>query len=702
VAELVHLQVGGTSVVLNVSTGVPTVVHWGAALGDGAVLDTLTSVLDRPPVHGSLDVVAPGSLVPEHGSGWQGHPGLLGRRPDGTAWAPRFSPATWRRQGEGVVAEAVDDVAGLRLTTEIELDVAVLRVRVMLTNTGTEAYGLDELSVTLPLPAHAEELLTFEGRWCREMHPQRRAFGVTSMVAENRRGHTSHEHAPLAFAGTPAFGEWHGEVWGVHLAWSGNHQVRFEGLADGRRVVQLGELLHPGEVELAPGASYTTPWVLAVHGTGLTPASWGFHRYLRSLPRHPQRPRPVLLNTWEAVYFDHDLDRLKALADAAAAVGIERFVLDDGWFGGRRHDRAGLGDWWVSPEAHPHGLGPLIDHVRSRGMEFGIWVEPEMVNEDSDLYRAHPEWVLATPGYPPVYGRQQLVLDLGRPEAYEHVLGLLDALLRDHDIAYLKWDMNRDHVQGSGAESRAGTHAQTLAVYRLLDELHARHPAVEIESCSSGGARIDAGILERTDRVWTSDCNDALERQVIQRHTALLVPPELMGAHIGPSPAHTTGRRHSFPFRALTAFFGHLGVEWNLLDLPDAERSRLAEIVALHQRFRPLLHSGDTVRFDLPGGEAHAYGAYAPDRSEALVAFVQLRTGPSLAPAPLRLPGLTPDRRYRVEHLPLPGEVMGPGKQMPAWWFEGAVLSGAQLAAHGVQLPVLLPESGVLLHLTSA
>ena len=465
--------------------------------------------------------------------------------------------------------------------------------------------------------------------------------------------------------------------------------------------MQAGELLHPGEVVLEPGQSYTTPEVVGVFSSGgLTPATWGFHRAVRSSPSHPTTPRPVLLNTWEAVYFDHDLDRLRGLADVAAEVGIERFVLDDGWFGSRRDDTSGLGDWWVSPEVYPDGLVPLIDHVTGLGMEFGIWVEPEMVNPDSELYRAHPDWALTTDAYEPVLGRNQLVLDLANPDAFAHILRQLDALLRDHDIAYVKWDMNRDHVQGSGATGAAGTHAQTLAVYALLDELRTRHPSVEFESCASGGGRIDLAILERTERVWTSDCNDALERQTIQRGASMLLPPEVTGAHIGPRRSHTTGRRHTLAFRAATALFGHLGVEWNVVRLDAGDRAELAEAIALHKRFRPLLHSGDVVRFDTEEPYL-AHGVYAADRTEALVSFVQMTTGPSLTPPPLRLPGLDPDRSYRIEHVALPGERWGLAATQPAWLADGVELTGRQLEAHGLRPPVLHPESAVLLHVRS-
>ena len=248
----------------------------------------------------------------------------------------------------------------------------------------------------------------------------------------------------------------------------------------------------------------------------------------------------------------------------------------------------------------------------------------------------------------------QLVLDLANPDAYAYLYERLDALLRDHDIAFVKWDMNRDHIQGSGTDGAAGTHAQTLALYRLLDELGAAHPDVEIESCSSGGARIDHEILRRTVRVWTSDCNDALERQTIQRGASMLIAPELMGAHIGPPTSHTTGRTHTLAFRAATAMFGHLGVEWNVLELDDVETARLREVIALHKQFRPLLHAGDTVRFDVEEPYM-AHGVYASDRSEALISFAVLASALSHTPPPLRLPGLDPDRRYRVSRVELPG-----------------------------------------------
>ena len=323
----------------------------------------------------------------------------------------------------------------------------------------------------------ATELFDLAGRWGRERSPQRLPFVVGVHSRENRRGRTGPDAPLILAAGTAGFDTRRGEVWAVHVAWSGNHVTYAERLSTGFAVLGGGELLLPGEITLAAGESYTGPWVYAAHGIGLDGLAARFHTHLRARPHHPRRPRPVVMNTWEAVYFDHDLGRLTELAGVGAEVGVERYVLDDGWFRHRRDDTAGLGDWYVDEDVWPHGLHPLVDAVRGLGMEFGLWVEPEMVNLDSDLARTHPDWVLGTGGRTPLPSRNQQVLDLGHPDAYAYILERLDALLTEYPIAYLKWDHNRDLLDaGRGPDGRPGVHAQTVAFYRLLDELRARHP----------------------------------------------------------------------------------------------------------------------------------------------------------------------------------------------------------------------------------
>lgn len=391
------------------------------------------------------------------------------------------------------------------------------------------------------------------------------------------------------------------------------------------------------------------------------------------------------------------------LAQLAAGVGVERFVLDDGWFGGRRHSRAGLGDWTVSPDVWPEGLGPLIVAVQSLGMGFGLWVEPEMVNLDSDLARAHPEWVASARSGLPMEQRTQHVLDLSNADCYNHVKMQLLALLDEYPIDYLKWDHNRDAVE-AGSQIRGGAaigHQQTLAVYKMIDELRELHPLLEIESCSAGGGRIDLGILERTDRVWVSDCIDPLERQRLMRWTSQLLPPELMGAHIGSEHSHTTGRTHTLAFRAAAALFGHFGVEWDLKKASQLEREELASWIGVYKNFRNLIGSGTMVRGTDPAPDTWLTGVVALDGSEALFTITAMAWSPTRPHARVRLRGLDLSKNYLVEPL-VPGDAPQ-GLIKPDWWtapqtaYPATVLRNA-----GLQLPTMHPEQTLILHLRTA
>ncbi|HKQ00601.1 MAG TPA: alpha-galactosidase, partial [Actinomycetes bacterium] len=611
------------------------------------------------------------------------------------------------KDGTCAVVASEDPEAALELVTRLRLHPSgVLEVGHRLRNLGHGPYLVGQLAASLPLPSRAVEVLDLTGRWCRERIPQRHQLPHGAWVREGRHGRPGHDATLVLAVGTPGFGFRAGEVWGLHLAWSGDAVHWAERNPDGHAGVGAAELLGPSEIALAPGDTYTTPPLLATYSAdGLDGLSAAYHRYLRERPSHPRTPRPVVLNTWEAVYFDHRLERLTELADVAARLGVERFVLDDGWFGNRRDDTAGLGDWYVAADVWPEGLNPLIGHVRELGMEFGLWVEPEMVNPDSDLFRAHPDWVLCGSGSGsgrlPEAWRNQQVLDLANPDCWAFLRDRLDALLSEHDIAFLKWDHNRDLIE-AGHGGRPGVHAQTLAVYRLLDELRQGHPGVEIESCASGGGRVDLGILARTDRVWASDTNDALERQHIQRWTQLLVPPELVGSHVGPPRAHTSGRTHDLAFRVATALFGHFGIEWDVASAPAAEQQALAEAIACYRRMRPLLHGGTVVRADHPDPAAYLHGVVAPDRAEALFAYVQLTASASETPGQARLPGLDPGRSYRVTPLAVAGGPQTMQAVAPRWQEAGGTtLDGRALAEVGLPMPVLRPEQALLLHLTS-
>ncbi len=596
--------------------------------------------------------------------------------------------------------DAVDEVAGLGLALDVELLASgLVRTRAEVTNTGEGTYSVGGVTLALPLPAEAREILDFAGRWGLERTPQRRELVVGIHEREGRKGRTGPDAATLLSVGTPGFGFRQGEVRGVHVAFSGNHRHYAERLSTGRQVIGGGELLLPGEVRLARGESYASPWVYAAYGDGLDDQAARFHRHLRARDTHPHRDRPMTINVWEAVYFDHDLARLTDLADRAAALGVERYVLDDGWFRHRRDDHAGLGDWYVDEDVWPDGLGPIIDHVTGLGMEFGIWFEPEMVNEDSDLARAHPEWIMATGGRLPVRARDQQVLDLAIPEAYAHVLERMTAILSENDIAYIKWDHNRDLVDaGISPRGEAGVHLQTLAAYRLMDELKARFPGLEIESCSSGGSRVDLGVLERTDRVWVSDCIDPLDRQTMMRWTMQLLPPELMGSHIASGVSHTTGRAHRLAFRAGSALYGHLGIEWDLAQATDEENADLAAWIALYKEERALMHTGTVVRADESDPTLLVYGAVASDAASALFFLASIGRSEVSPRGRFLLPGLDPARRYRVE--PVRVGTPEPGFAAPAWW-DGVELTGRALAASGLHAPLMLPESVAILRVTA-
>ena len=718
----VVLRRDGAAAVLDVTAGrLPALVHWGADLGPltgadagalalGGVQQVDNNLVDEP-----LRL----SLLPEHRTGWTGRPGISGSRA-GTAWSPQLTtvglavdgreveaagegPALVET-GSGVVEVPAEDVvAGLALLVEVELTAGgLLRSRAALTNTGEDVYQLDDLVIAYPLPTVAREVLDLAGRWGKERTAQRTALQVGTHLREGRKGRTGPDAATVLHVGTPGFGFAEGEVWGVHTAWSGNHVHYAERVFTGQQVVGGGELLLPGEIRLASGETYTSPWVYGSHGTGLDAVARRFHRYLRSRPQHPGAERPVTLNVWEAVYFDHDLERLLDLAERAATLGVERYVLDDGWFGSRRDDTSGLGDWVVSADVWPDGLHPLVDRVRELGMEFGLWFEPEMVNLDSDVARAHPEWVMATGDRTPVSSRNQQVLNLGIPEAYAHVRDQMMAILDEYAIGYLKWDHNRDLVDaGTSPSGRAGVHEQTLAFYRLVDELKAAHPGLEIESCSSGGARVDLGVLERTERVWTSDCIDPLERQEMHRWTAQLVPPEMMGAHIASGRNHTTGRVHDLDFRAATAVFGHLGIEWDLARASEQELAELGGWVAFFKEHRRLLLGGDLVRVDHPDESVVVHGVVSPDRDAAIFGVHAVGRSEVASLGRLRFPGLDPARRYRV----VPVGVGEPsGLRAPAWWDAdgpraGTVLSGAALAATGLMAASVHPDHSVLFRL---
>ena len=717
------LRAAGTSLVVEMRRPVPMILHWGADLGDPADGrdEQLRFTAEPAVLNNAPDQPRVLTVWPTEFDGWSGTAAQSGNA-SGYATTPRPELETYDVDipaggvGGRIALHFADRVTALRSRLVYDLDRhGVLAVRMSVRRDATldpagggTPYTLDGLTALLPVPERATELLDFTGKWCRERAPQRRQLGFGTHLRAARRGKPGHDSPYLMAAGTPSFGFGHGEVWATHLAWSGEQRYLAERLPEGAgafaAVLGAGEVLHSGEIILADREEYEAPTVYFVWSdAGLDGVTDRLHKRLRGRAGHPTTPRPLVLNTWEAVYFDHDLARLTRLVDRAAQVGVERVVLDDGWFHRRRQADAGLGDWFVDRTVWPDGLGPFADLVRARGMQFGLWFEPEMINLDSELATRHPDWILGPRAGLGPSSRRQYVLDIARPEAYEYLLARIDALVREYAVDYLKWDHNRDLLEAVSREAggdRPSVHRQTVALYRLLDELRRRHPKLEIETCSAGGGRVDLGILDRTDRIWASDCNDPVERAQIERWTRALVPPELIGSHLGSARAHTTSRTTDLSFRLATSLTAHAGIEQDLTAVGDDELAVIAAWSGLYRELRPLLHTGRVVNADLADDATALYGIVAADGSRALYTWVRFATSAAGQSGRIRFPGLDATASYRVavrEELGAAGRHQGQDPEWIARAVKGPIeLSGAVLARAGVPLPTLSPQQAML------
>ena len=676
-----HIVLTGrrSSLVLErVANGAPLWRHWGARVTPGDLPPR-----DEQPLSFSPDVVVPLSTAPGFGLGGFGQPLLTAHR-DGRDFSCGWDSCEVEANETQLVIRLSDSVARIALEQRFALDPVsdVLTISATLTNRGDGPLALGSLvPAILPLPPSSKTIRSFTGRHNAEFQEVREAMPAHGWQRDERRGLTGHGGpAGLFVLGDGA--DWHhGPVHAVQLAWSGNSRLSIERDGPGWTLA-AGEWFAPGEIRLAAGEAFTTPELLATFSPdGLNGASANFHQAIRS--RAPWagselRPRPVHLNSWEGLYFGQDEAQLMALADRAAAIGVERFVLDDGWFRGRPDDRSGLGDWQVDHAKYPDGLKPLADHVRKLGMEYGLWVEPEMVNPDSDLYRAHPDWALHIAGRAMVTARNQLVLDMSRADVRDHLFDAIDALLGELAITYLKWDHNRHLATAGDADGRASYHAHVAGSYALMDRIRAAHPGVEIESCAGGGGRIDAGIATRVERFWASDNLDAVSRTAIQRGFLAFMPPEMMGAHVGASPSHATGRVQPIEFRAGVALCGHFGVELDPARLNDADRDLLAGWIATYKTHRDRLHSGQTWLGEEPGLLWQAVGDPAH-----LILFVTVIDPPTDRLAPVRLPMLAGDGDISVRLL---RAVDATTATYSASWLASTGLPLPHMAAHSIAM----------------
>ncbi|SMH49426.1 alpha-galactosidase [Maritimibacter sp. HL-12] len=660
------------------------VVYWGPRLPDSEDIAGLHAAGLIDLTGGMLDDIPALSICPEAGRSFQGQPGLVLSDDAGRPWVPEFH-LVGAEEGEGsLVLSYADDNGALSYRARFGIDRETHVITAQASLESARPMRLHWLAApVLPASQHAADMIDFAGRWCGEFQPVRTPWAPGIRMRESRTGRSGHEHFPGLIVPGQGATNTQGEAHAWHYGWSGGHRMVAEELPDGRRQIQFG---HASGTEPEAGTRFeTAPLYATFSPDGINGCAVAFQRHLRdrivTWPK-PDAPRPVHYNCWEAVYFDHDLAELKDIASRAAALGAERFVLDDGWFGRRDDDTTSLGDWVIDARKYPDGLTPLIEHVHGLGMGFGLWFEPEMVNPDSDLYRARPDWVLGPADQIP--GRNQMVLDMSRREVRDYLYDRIAALLSDNAIDYIKWDHNR-LLPTPDAE-------QTRGAYALLDRLHGAFPMVEIESCASGGGRIDFGILGRTQRVWLSDSNDALERLRIQHEAALFLPAVVTGSHVGPRRSHTSGRVLDIRFRAWVAAQRHMGFEMDPRELSEEEAGVLTSATTWWKANRGWMARADILRLDSADPAVIAEQQLAEDGARFVVFAGQAATSAQISPRPLRLTRLSAEAMYRVD-LVNRADLTGLSRGNPALKSGPVTLSGQYLMRHGLTLPWSFPGS---------
>jgi alpha-galactosidase len=634
-------------------------LYWGAPLWRLDDLNAPSPARDRS----SFD---PRQMMEnEEFPGWGGpryfEPALKISRPNGVRdLVLKYSAHRLRGDDLDIDLKDIRDAIEVTLHYRVYPDHGIIRRSATVRNKTAAPLTVESAqSAAWHLPAGEGYHLTYlTGRWAAESQVNREPIHEGVKVIESRKGHTGHNFNPWFAIDAGDASEESGRVWFGALAWSGNWRIAVEQTPYRQVRVTGGLNTFDFAYPLAPGESLDTPEFFAGYSdAGFGAASRTMHRFQREriFPGGARsRLRPVLYNSWEATTFRVDEPGQKALADKAAKLGVELFVMDDGWFGARNNDRAGLGDWTVNKQKFPNGLKPLIDHVKGLGMEFGLWVEPEMINANSDLYRAHPDWVIHFPDRPRSELRNQMVLNLARPDVKEYIFGVLDKLAAEHDIRYFKWDMNRAVSEpgwpDAGPEGQRKLWVDYVRnLYDILDRLRAKHPNLEIESCSGGGGRIDLGILQRVEEVWPSDNTEAFDRLRIQEGFSLAYPAKIMSAWVTDVP-NMNGRSVSLSYRFLSAMQGALGVGANLNKWTGQESTLAARMIELYKRIRPTVQTGDLYRLFSPrAGELTANQYLAADGKQAvLFAFRHAQQYNNAAPT-IRFRGLDEKALYKVE-----------------------------------------------------
>ncbi len=683
-AKVFRLNGGNVSYAFGVNPrGELQQIYWGGRLGDGDPIPQPHPL----PEWASFD--SSYSNTPEEYAGWGAglfvEPALKITFADGSRdLVLHYESHTEKPDGVDVVLKDISRKVYVTLHYSIDATSGILARSATIENREAQPVTIEQAAAAAwALPAGQYTLNYLTGRWAGEWTLNQEPVRHGARVIESRRGSTSHQANPwfAIQAGEPD--EDHGEVWFGALGWSGSWRITVEEdqldvvrVTGGFNPFDFGYVLHPNQ-------SLETPVFYGGYSNhGLGGASRLLHRFEISniLPRRPgqenaPKPRPVIYNSWEATEFRVSEAGQMALAEKAAALGVDRFVMDDGWFGQRKDDHAGLGDWYVNKEKFPNGLKPLIEKVHSLGMDFGLWVEPEMVNPDSDLYRQHPDWVLNFPGRPRSEGRNQLVLNLARTDVRDYVLGFLDKLVTENDIAFLKWDYNRNWSEPGWdqlppAEQKRVYVDFTRNLYGILAELQKRHPKLEIESCSGGGGRVDLGILKYTDEVWPSDNTDPFDRLAQQDGFTYAYTPQVMMAWVTDSPDWHGKRTFSLSYRMLSSMQGSLGIGANLLKWNDEQFATAKRLIAAYHQVQRTIVQGDLYRLISPrgGSEFSATQSVNNDKSQSVV-FAFLHSTQLARPFPLlKLKGLDPAATYTL--TPIEGKALAgtPQAASGAWW----------------------------------
>lgn len=684
--RLFHLQSKDTSYIIQLVYGYPAHVYWGQKLSHDGKLDDILTYKERSsfspnpiPENKSVSLDTLPQEYPQYGTSDFRHPAYQVRLEDGSRITeliykghrilnvkPKLEglPAVYAEDGQEAQTlelELADAHSGLtvvlRYTVFEQFDAIARSVRFV--NGSDQPIWLNRtLSASVDFFDSDFDCLYLSGAWARERHVQRKPLAPGSVRVESRRGSSSHQMNPFIALLRPQADEDQGEVFGFSLVYSGSFSAEAEVDQFGATRVSIG--INPFDFgwKLEPGEAFQTPEAILVYSDqGLGGMSRTYHRLYRTrLCRgvHRDKERPILINNWEATYFNFNADKIEAIAREAAALGIELFVLDDGWFGKRDNDNCSLEDWTVDRRKLPGGLGDLAERIQRLGMQFGLWVEPEMVSPDSELYRRHPDWCLHVPNRRRTEARNQLVLDLSREDVREYLFESLSAIFSTVPISYVKWDMNRNMTEIGSAALPADKQSETahrymLGLYDLMERLVNAFPHILFESCSGGGGRFDPGMLYYMPQTWTSDDTDAVERLKIQYGTSIVYPVSSMGAHVSAVPNHQVGRITPLTTRGDTAMSGNFGYELDLTKLSAEEKEIIKEQVATYKDIRRLVQTGDMYRLKSPfDGNETAWMFVSDDKKEAIVFYFQVMAVPNAPLRRLKLKGLREDYHYRL------------------------------------------------------